>query len=278
MKKSILIIYIISIFNIFHVNAQNVDGNKLVSVNIYSDFLQAIPGLDINLFFVLKPEKKWHIYWENPGDAGLPTEVIFELPDGVTVMEPEWETPQKILFAGMANYGYENETTIMYPLRIDRNLKGNEIKVKATVKWLACKEECVPGSKKIEFTVILGKIPEYNEDMVIPKSKFLKNRSLRLPNFGCKSSINENKLIFEIDKDLISKDVKKLEFYPSEQGFINNGAKQILKNGKKKVFLEVELDKFREGNPKEIKGIFVADKPIIHGFDNYSINIETTIH
>src|SRR5215469_17496841 len=37
---------------------------------------------------------KWHTYWKNPGESGLPTEIKWTLPAGVTAEPIVWPTPR----------------------------------------------------------------------------------------------------------------------------------------------------------------------------------------
>src|ERR1700694_812578 len=36
---------------------------------------------------------KWHTYWKNPGESGLPTEIKWTLPPGVKADPIVWPTP-----------------------------------------------------------------------------------------------------------------------------------------------------------------------------------------
>jgi len=40
------------------------------------------PGQPFMLGFKFTIAPGWHIYWKNPGDSGLPTEVKLNLPEG----------------------------------------------------------------------------------------------------------------------------------------------------------------------------------------------------
>ena len=42
----------------------------------------------------------WHIYWKNPGDAGLATKYIWTLPEGVTAGDIVWPAPERLEVSG----------------------------------------------------------------------------------------------------------------------------------------------------------------------------------
>jgi thiol:disulfide interchange protein DsbD len=42
---------------------------------------QAIqPGQPIELGLHIVPDPEWHVYWRNPGDAGMPPKLTWQLP------------------------------------------------------------------------------------------------------------------------------------------------------------------------------------------------------
>ena len=57
------------------------------------------------MLFTLDPG--WHLYWRNPGEAGLPTKVEFEV-EGAQLGPIAWPAPE--IFrdpdAGLTSYGY----------------------------------------------------------------------------------------------------------------------------------------------------------------------------
>src|SRR5260370_10729910 len=59
---------------------------------------------------------KWHTYWKNPGESGLPTEIKWTLPEGVKADPIVWPTPHLYDIGGVINYGFQNAA--MLPVRI----------------------------------------------------------------------------------------------------------------------------------------------------------------
>src|SRR5262245_44902562 len=54
---------------------------------------------------------KWHTYWKNPGESGLPTEITWKLPDGAAAGPIVWPRPQLFDVGGIINYGFKDEAT-----------------------------------------------------------------------------------------------------------------------------------------------------------------------
>jgi len=107
-------------------------------------------------------DKGWHIYWKNAGDAGLATSVSWKMPAEFKAGKILWPTPQTIALPSVTDFGYENETLLMVPVKVPENLKpGETFKFAAKVQWLVCNEICVPGEAdlQLEIPMATGGIP-----------------------------------------------------------------------------------------------------------------------
>src|SRR4051794_37415428 len=74
---------------------------------------------------------KWHTYWKNPGDSGLPTEIKWTLPEGVTAEPIVWPTPHLFDIGGIVNYGYQDETMLLVRLTPAAGFAGEALKLGA---------------------------------------------------------------------------------------------------------------------------------------------------
>jgi thiol:disulfide interchange protein DsbD len=92
----------------------------------------------------LTPEPGWHVYWENPGDSGLPTEIRWSLPEGLRAGEIHWPYPHPESLGELTNYGYSEATLHLVPLHTPPQLQGPQ-RLQAEVKWLVCSDVCIPG-------------------------------------------------------------------------------------------------------------------------------------
>jgi len=96
----------------------------------------------------LEHAPQWHTYWKNTGDSGLPTELDWELPDGVQVGEVQWPVPQKLRVGDLANYGYEDTVLLPVPLIVTPQYKppllADSMEIGLHASWLVCRQECIP--------------------------------------------------------------------------------------------------------------------------------------
>jgi len=115
------------------------------------------PGKSVWVGLQVAHQPEWHTYWKNSGDSGLPTQLQWTLPQGVTAGEIAWPVPKKIPIGNLANYGYEGTVLLPVPLTISPDFKpsflGGDIDVKLRASWLVCKKECIP--EEGEFAIKL---------------------------------------------------------------------------------------------------------------------------
>ena len=77
-----------------------------VSVTLYTSQNQINPTQNLGVLIQFVMHDGWHIFAQNPGDIGLPTEVEWSLPQGWTLSEPQWSRFQKFETDGIVQYGY----------------------------------------------------------------------------------------------------------------------------------------------------------------------------
>jgi thiol:disulfide interchange protein DsbD len=122
-------------------------GNARVELVASSDRAGASHPTLVGVRFDIKPG--WHIYWRNPGGAGMATEIGWRLPAGVTAGDVLWPVPISFLQSGeIPGYGYEDEVVLAAELGGAR-LADDDV-VGASVSWLACRDVCVLGSATVE--------------------------------------------------------------------------------------------------------------------------------
>jgi thiol:disulfide interchange protein/DsbC/DsbD-like thiol-disulfide interchange protein len=104
----------------------------------------AAPGRTVWVGLQLSHSPHWHTYWKNSGDSGLPTELQWTLPDGVTAGPIAWPTPRKFPIDTLANYGYDGTVVLPVPLTVAPGFNAKELEIKLYAAWLVCRRECIP--------------------------------------------------------------------------------------------------------------------------------------
>lgn len=109
-----------------------------------------------------KMEPGWHIYYKDSGDAGMPTQIEWILPEGFTAGPLLWQEPKHFDDEGIKTNGYSDSTFIASQITVPAELKDlKTVNIEAKVKWLSCKESCIPGKDDLHLTLALGEeIPD----------------------------------------------------------------------------------------------------------------------
>ncbi|MEM7806923.1 MAG: protein-disulfide reductase DsbD domain-containing protein [Planctomycetota bacterium] len=136
-----------------------------VELVVAADVVRPGDSVPIGIKFTMQPD--WHIYWQNPGDAGTPPSFNWNLPDGFQATAPEFPTPIAFESAGLVGYGYAK--TIVFPatLNVPQTLlpRGGELTV--AVDYLICDDDtCVPESAVATANVTFGSSTELKPDVV----------------------------------------------------------------------------------------------------------------
>jgi DsbC/DsbD-like thiol-disulfide interchange protein len=125
-----------------------------VKAELLADVSAIKPGTPFSLAIVLTTQPLWHIYWQNPGDAGTPTEFTFHLPDGYTVTPVEFPIPIRFAQAGdITAYGYTGRVVFLATVTPPASaaFEPGNVKLGVDVAWLSCSNVCVPGGKKLSL-------------------------------------------------------------------------------------------------------------------------------
>jgi DsbC/DsbD-like thiol-disulfide interchange protein/cytochrome c biogenesis protein CcdA len=117
----------------------------------------APPGGYVELAIHMRTNPGWHGYWLNPGDAGLPMEIEWQLPPGVTLGRLRYPVPTRLEVAGLINYVYERDYAVLVRLDAARAVQGT-LPIRAKARWLACTDKiCVPEQGQLSLDIPVGR-------------------------------------------------------------------------------------------------------------------------
>lgn len=143
-----------------------------ITASLVFDQQAAAPGSTVNAAVKFTIPKPWHIYWKNPGDAGLPTKITYNLPAGYVPGEIQWPEHKTFVQPGnITGYGYDSDTELKTAITIPATAKAGEaVPVKADVRWLACSDRCIPGRATIEKDLSIAALPSGKQapDFALP--------------------------------------------------------------------------------------------------------------
>lgn len=236
-------------------------GEKMAQARLVSDSDGVAPGRPLQLGILLSHRQGWHTYWENPGDAGLPTSVTWALPEGFSAGEMRWPVPSRLKEGDLVVYGYSGELFLAATVAVPPALDREEYRFHALVSYLICNDICVPE--------------EYSLDLVLPAVESARP-SADAPQFAAAAAAQPKTLAqaaqFSFSGDSVRLSLPQAaldgadsapasgEFFPRQPSLINNGASQQLAVGNGAVTLTLKKSEDRFEEP-QAGGILVLNSP-----------------
>jgi len=125
---------------------------------LWAESLTPAPAKPVTLSLVIRPDAGWHIYYKNPGESGLPPQLEWHLPDGVTAGEIQYPVPSELSISGIDSNVYEGDTALLVDLSIARGFeRGGAVPVHLDADVLICTEGfCVPESISLDLSLTIG--------------------------------------------------------------------------------------------------------------------------
>jgi DsbC/DsbD-like thiol-disulfide interchange protein len=129
-------------------NAQTYEGRELVTAELLADTTAVAPGKPFTVGLLMRMASHWHTYWKFPGDAGIATEIKWNLPPGWQVGEIQWPTPLKLIEPGDIHvYGYHDEVLLMQQITPPASVGAGPVKLTAEAKLASLREDLHPGKR-----------------------------------------------------------------------------------------------------------------------------------
>ncbi|HYI01076.1 protein-disulfide reductase DsbD family protein [Hyalangium sp.] len=132
------------------------EGNPRVEASLVVDTSQVKPGESFRVGVRFRMDPGWYIYWKNPGDSGLSTQVSWDAP-GVTVGELRWPFPSTFRTPDgfIVTHGYKEEVLLFAEARASQQATGS-LTLSAAVDALVCEQRCVPAEILLSRTLPVG--------------------------------------------------------------------------------------------------------------------------
>jgi DsbC/DsbD-like thiol-disulfide interchange protein len=260
-KKAIFILIVL--LNASHLLLATPQQSTHVKARLISDVLSIKPGQTFCVALQLLMDDHWHTYWKNPGDSGLPTKIIWKLPDGFAAGDIQWPCPQRFELPEVVNFAYEGEVLLIAEIAAPRALEsGSKVKLAASVDWLACKEGCIPGHADLQI-----ELPVKTEDPKIDKrwiNHFKKARMdlpKKAPDWKIKAFMNEDKIFIQMSPPLsFKKELVRVTFFPEQEELIDYSGFQALKRTNEGYILEIQKSKVSTKIPLRLKGVLFSQE------------------
>jgi thiol:disulfide interchange protein DsbD len=108
-----------------------------VKAELVTSVTAAQPGKSFLAAVVLRTDPNVHVYWVNPGGAGVATKVVWQLPTGWKAGELMWPVPSRFSEKEQATLGYEGATMLLARITPSADAKVGPMSFAAYVSWTA---------------------------------------------------------------------------------------------------------------------------------------------
>ena len=213
--------------NICHAQSVNWQNDKL-EINLYS---KKNSENKINTLVKISLKNGWFISWDNPGDAGTPTNFNWNIP----TIKINQSIPQKVIYDDIVGqYGYSDTAYYLFESTTDKNI------LSVNISWEACKQECIKENIDLELNIDNQNISEFNQLLHEAKQTFAPKKVIEA-NADINYKNNEPYLNIEIEKNDIYKSLNSLYFIPYQKYISYVADKQIFAEKDNKIILSVKL-------------------------------------
>ncbi len=210
----------------------------------------------------LDMDEHWHVYWRNPGDAGLPPRINWELPEGFTAGEIQWPYPKRFDVPPLTSFGYFGEVLLPIQITPPENLnEGQTIELIANSEWLVCKEECIPGKGTFSLELpVSSQSSEINADWAAEFNETRNKLPLKESGWEVSANVNDEFLTLDLRQpEWFEDEINSVTFFPHQKGLINYAAPQDLEKTNFGHRVTVERANQKIDVPDSISGIFVSE-------------------
>lgn len=246
--------------------AQSVVQTDNVRAELLADASAIKPGEPfwVGLRQTIRP--KWHTYWKNPGDSGLPTQIAWTLPDGATADPIVWPRPHLFDLSGVINYGFKDEATLLVRITPPANVSGS-FKLSAEANWLVCEDVCIPEDGKFELTLPVtaagAPAPPATRAIFDRARQQVPLQSPWPARYGVAKS-GDPTLIVEA-KGLKADTIRDVYFFPADWGPVASMARQTASIGADGIRIPLKRGDAKANLPTELLGTLVLTEKTADG-------------
>jgi len=234
--------------------ADSVVETPQIRAEVLAEYATVAPGQSmwVVLAFTIKPH--WHTYWRTPGDSGLPPEIRWTLPEGITAGPLQWPAPERIPYGDLMNFGYSDQVMMPMEFKVASTVAPGDLTLQADATWLVCADVCIPEEGSFTLPMTIGAANK--ESAAAPVITAARAQLPQPAPWPAKFTRKDKALTLSIDTG--EEKITDAVFFPYEEGVIANAAPQKFRADGDAVTLRMTAG---EAAPSaEIAGLVVLTK------------------
>ena len=220
------------------------------------------PGQSFRAGLWLRMDEHWHVYWRNPGDAGTPPKITWELPEGFKADEINWPAPERIEVPPLTSFGYHGQLLLPVEITPPNNLEnGAAVILKARAEWLVCKEKCIPGEAELELKLTVSENEPVFDNKRAPLFAETGNHlPLENSEWTFSAQPTGREIVMTLNPPAgFSDSLEEVYFFPFEKGLIDNAAEQVLTATASGYEMSIKRSPYSIEDPSIISGLLVTE-------------------
>jgi thiol:disulfide interchange protein DsbD len=240
------------------VQAQEIVANPHVVISLVPEHDGVLPGQPFRVALRFQAEAGWHIYWRNPGQAGIATAVRWTLPTGFRTDSLAWPVPELYEIAGILTHVLHGESVLLTTVTPPLVPASSPARIGATIRYGICKEVCLPGEARLTLP-----LPWISGEQKAERREWrtaLQSAQARQPRPGgptVEARVADTVLVLTVRSRPGQPLPDTLTFYASDRDVLPGALRAVVRRGATSVTLRAPL---RE-TPTRVRGVLVGGNP-----------------
>lgn len=232
------------------------------AISFYSEVGWIQPGSPFWVGIKMAMDPGWHTYWINPGDAGGPIQMRWDLPARFQVEPAPFPTPERIETPPLATFGYTGEVVLLAKILPPPAIDRPEARIGLNVRWLECADVCIPREKKLALSPPVKNITPSADPSL---TGFFADARSRIPLSSDEWSVrgeDAGKIIRLIlsPPAWVPRDPGDVFFFPKERGLIDNFGLQNTFVKRHQIIQVIPKSKLSTGTVAHLTGVLRSSR------------------
>ncbi len=199
----------------------------------------------------------WHIYWQNPGESGMPTSFTWELPQGFSIISQQEPVPERHVEDGITTFIHEKEAIYLFQVQTPDQVSECDT-FSLIAEWLECRELCRPGSATLSFTLPDSAKNPRSLQQVAERARA--QFPVATKNLISSVTLKKKDLLKAslLPMDTPGEKLVSVEFFPFEEMIYDISSPPVIKTRFWRTSVNFPLLDYRDKNPEFLQGVLVG--------------------
>jgi thiol:disulfide interchange protein/DsbC/DsbD-like thiol-disulfide interchange protein len=233
-----------------------------LTAELVSEVTSVQPGQPFWVALHLDMDDDWHVYWRNPGDAGTPPKITWDLPAGFSAGDIRWPYPDLMEAPPLTSFGFHDEVLLPVEITPPRDLSiSSTVELRAHGEWLVCREICIPGESDLRLTLPVSNEPPVFSNRWANAFSDTRNRlPVRNSDWVASAQLHGREIQLALTPPGWFEDsLTSVYFFAYNQALVANAEPQILEPLASGYRLTLQRSVYSLDDPERIAGVLYAE-------------------